>query len=96
MDMLDWVLVKTNQRVAKFYEESLGDNKSKITGVVLDEKKKNHDLFHKLTNNYLSFTLSVSILGLIGKQWIIFYEFKAFLKLNSSTYDDYNVLKDIY
>ena len=31
-------------------------------------------MFHKLTNNYLSFTLSVSILGLIGKQWIIFYE----------------------
>ena len=32
MDMLDWVLVKTNQRIIKFYEECLGDVSSKKTG----------------------------------------------------------------
>ncbi len=32
MDMLDWVLVKTNQRIIKFYEECLGDVDSKKTG----------------------------------------------------------------
>ena len=32
MDMLDMVLVKTDQRIIKFYEECLGDNNLKITG----------------------------------------------------------------
>ena len=32
MDMLDMVLVKTDQRVSKFYEECLGDKNLKFTG----------------------------------------------------------------
>jgi len=32
MDMLDMVLAKTDQRIIKFYEECLGDNKLKNTG----------------------------------------------------------------
>jgi len=32
MDMLDMVLAKTDQRIIKFYEESLGDNNLKNTG----------------------------------------------------------------
>ena len=32
MDMLDWVLVKTNQRIVRFYEECLGDFHTKKTG----------------------------------------------------------------
>ena len=32
MDMLDWVLLKTNQRIIKFYEECLGDKNLKKTG----------------------------------------------------------------
>ena len=38
MDMLDWVLVKTNQRIVKFYEECLGDNYTSRTG----EKLRNN------------------------------------------------------
>ena len=32
MDMLDWVLLKTNQRIVKFYEECLGNEALKKTG----------------------------------------------------------------
>ena len=32
MDMLDWVLLKTNQRIVKFYEECLGNETLKKTG----------------------------------------------------------------
>ena len=32
MDILDWILAKTNQRISKFYEECLGDKKIKQTG----------------------------------------------------------------
>jgi len=32
MDILDWILAKTNQRISKFYEECLGDNLIRETG----------------------------------------------------------------
>jgi len=32
MDILDWILAKTNQRISKFYEECLGDNLIRKTG----------------------------------------------------------------
>jgi len=38
MDILDWILAKTNQRISKFYEECLGDDSIKITGENLRKK----------------------------------------------------------
>ncbi len=38
MDILDWILAKTNQRISKFYEECLGDRKIKQTGENLRNK----------------------------------------------------------
>ena len=38
MDILDWILAKTNQRISKFYEECLGDKKIKQTGENLRNK----------------------------------------------------------
>ena len=32
MDILDWILAKTNQRISKFYEECLGDKLIRKTG----------------------------------------------------------------
>ena len=48
MDMLDWVLVKTNQRIIKFYEESLGDVSSKNTGEKLRKNLSKLILLNKL------------------------------------------------
>ena len=48
MDMLDWVLVKTNQRIIKFYEESLGDASSKNTGEKLRKNLSKLILLNKL------------------------------------------------
>ena len=38
MDILDWILAKTNQRITKFYEECLGDDLIKKTGENLRNK----------------------------------------------------------
>ena len=47
MDMLDWVLVKTNQRIIKFYEECLGDASSKKTGEKLRQNLSKLILLNK-------------------------------------------------
>ena len=38
MDILDWILAKTNQRITKFYEKCLGDEKIERTGENLRNK----------------------------------------------------------
>ena len=38
MDILDWILAKTNQRIVKFYEECLGDESIRKTGEELRKK----------------------------------------------------------
>ena len=47
MDMLDWVLAKTNQRIVKFYEECLGNDSLKKTGTNLRKKLSKLILLNK-------------------------------------------------
>jgi len=54
MDMLDMVLAKTDQRIIKFYEESLGDNKLKTTGTKLRKQLSIlTNLNRKIIPNYI-------------------------------------------
>ena len=54
MDMLDMVLAKTDQRIIKFYEESLGDHKLKITGAKLRKQLSSLiNLNRKIIPNYI-------------------------------------------
>jgi phosphoenolpyruvate carboxylase len=50
MDMLDMVLVKTDQRVSKFYEECLGDKNLKFTG---EKLRKELSLLIKLNKKII-------------------------------------------
>ena len=47
MDMLDWVLAKTNQRIVKFYEECLGNSVLKKTGENLRKNLSKLIIFNK-------------------------------------------------
>ena len=47
MDMLDWVLAKTNQRIVKFYEECLGNSILKKTGENLRKNLSKLIIFNK-------------------------------------------------
>ena len=54
MDMLDMVLAKTDQRIIKSYEESLGDNKLKNTGAKLRKQLSSLiNLNRKIIPNYI-------------------------------------------
>jgi len=54
MDMLDMVLAKTDQRIIKFYEESLGDYKLRTTGAKLRKQLSSLiNLNRKIIPNYI-------------------------------------------